>query len=71
MYRFTEEGRRTARTPCPTTLSGAHDPDPVQAELDTFYCRACGAIASDSTWYDVDAGEGPGLERHEERSLGR
>lgn len=52
MYRFTAEGRRTAKTWCPVT-GGKHVQDEALAQQDTFYCRRCGAIPKDSVHYDV------------------
>lgn len=51
---FTKEGRRIASLPCPVSAGGAHEPDPTQAQLGTFYCRLCGAIPRDSVWHDAE-----------------
>jgi hypothetical protein len=53
MYRLTREGSRAAATPCPVT-GNKHRPCDIMAQLDTFYCSACGATPRDSIWHDMD-----------------
>ncbi len=49
MWKFSEEGRRLAKAPCP--MGGKHEADPARAREDTFGCRKCGVIPKDSEEY--------------------